>query len=274
MNLEEIKNKVINFFRRPDIKLWGETSFILPFLKTDSFWIVQKTFPKLKLPQEVGKELYGKGLLVQQIERLWNFTSDNYSDSSQRWVYLVPNKKKKIIKDNGTSAMTIIKENKFYYEKSESRNFIEDKDTFSNNKEILKSPPYLNYPLEIVMKGGNGTVYYRFEGEILNGEGDYGIVQESINSTFYNQIPICLLIDGGLRRSLESYGFIVLGIEGALEMSIFKHVINLNEAHKLHKKFLTSNNRLYAKNFKEYHKKEAFEKTWLRLYKLIFKQKN
>jgi len=252
----EIKEKVTNFFERPNVDILGDSSVILPFIKIDSFWILQKTFPSLKSPIEVKNELCFKGIDVQSLAN--NITFCQGSPDTQRWTCLSPGSQ--IIDD----SMTIIKGSEVQFD---SNSFVR-----INSDIKSSSQPVLYCSIQLENRADSTT--YKFEGKALNGEGDYGIIQDAINSIQNGKIPISLLIDGGLRRNLESNGFIVLGIEGILEISIFKKILNFKKSLDIHKKLLEQNNRLYTRDFRNFHTKEAFKKTWLRLYNLFLNKVN
>lgn len=136
-----------------------------------------------------------------------------------------------------------------------------------NHNSSVKSGYNLHQPLLIRY---NGVKLY-FDGGALNSIGDYGMVQCAVRHIVLGEIPVIFTIDGSLRKNFQRNGFLVLGVEGILELLIHLRLLTLEKAINIHKKISGKGQFLYTKDLRQFHQERALGKTWLKLFKFINK---
>lgn len=263
MDKLKIKDNVSNFLSQDEVVLIVDTSVISPLKQINCSDILNFTFSNIEIPQGVNTELkeantsFGTGSIHPtniSLAELPLGIHDVYDDGS---LYVA----------KGEEAIQ-----QFSSKSYENNNIDSSGSRYSgaccaNNEH---KPNLSNQPLLIQ----DNTTQYKFER--VKGIGDWGVVQSVIYNATQNRIPIILTTDKSLRNGFRKNQFLVLGIEGWLEIAIHKGIIGLKKAIDIHKKILKLDTwRLHnTKNFdfERFHKNEAFDKTWWRLHQLINKR--
>lgn len=256
MDKLKIKDNVSNFLSQDEAVLIVDTSVISPLEQINCSHILYSTSNNIEIPQEVNTELKEANI---SLRTEFIYTVNN------SWVELPLG-----IHQDGSLYVAKGEEaiQQFSSKSYENNNIDSSGSRYSgaccaNNEH---KPNLSNQPLLIQ---GN-TTQYKFER--VKGIGDWGVVQSAIDSTTQNRIPIIFTNDKRLRNEFKKNQFLVLGIEGLLEIAIHKGIIGLKKAISIHEKIQELGAWLYTKNFERFHKNEAFNETWRRLYDLINKR--
>lgn len=259
MNKLKIKDNVSNFLSKDKVVLVADSSALYYIEQTNCSDILDSTFNNIEIPQGVNTELkeantsFGTGSIHPiniSLAELPLGIHDVYDNGS---LYVV----------KGKEARQQFSSKSYENNNTDSSGSRYSGACCANNEH---KPNLSNQPLLIQ----DNTTQCKFER--VKGIGDLEMAQSAIDSTTQNRIPIILTNDKPLRNGFRKNQFLVLGIEGCLEIAIHKDIIGLKEATGIHKKILNRGARLRVKNFERFHRNEAFDKTWWRLHELINKR--
>lgn len=256
MDKLKIKDNVSNFLSKDKVVLVADSSALYYIEQINCFDILNYTFDNIEIPQGVSTELE-RANISPRTEFIHSYVNNSWA-KLPLGIY--------DIYDDGSLYVAKGEEaiQQFSSKPYKNNNIDNSGSRCKNNNEY--KPNLLNQPLLIQ----DNTTQCKFER--VKGIGDLEMAQSAIDSTTQNRIPIILTNDKPLRNKFKKNHFLVLGIEGWLEIAIHKGIIGLKEATGIHKKILELGARLYTKNFERFHKNKAFDKTWWRLHQLINKR--
>lgn len=112
-------------------------------------------------------------------------------------------------------------------------------------------------------------LYHNTTSSTMQGAGDCGTFELVSKLAMGSQSAIACIADSKLRKDLEKNQYLFIGFEGFLEFSVAKGLTTEFEADDIHRIIRNSGARLDTNDWYKWHKKDALNQTWLRLYKQI-----